>query len=68
MPSLLAQPVSLKSPVQLSPCPHTALPLVQEHAKPKPGQLKIQQAKATLLLNKHIRLGFSAFADRDSHL
>lgn len=53
---------------RLSHCPVAALPLVQQHAEPKPGPIKTQAAKATWLLKEHIRLGFSAFAGRDSHL
>lgn len=68
VPSPLAQPVPPESPILLSPLPWAALPSVQEHAKPKPRQIKTWPVKATLLLNKHIRLGFSAFAGRDSHL
>lgn len=77
-PGMLA-PEKLCHPYLLSHChlthlsccprgPRTALPLVQEHAEPQPRQIKTRPAKATLLLNEHIRLGFSAFAGRDSHL
>lgn len=55
-------------PSHLSPGPGAALPVVRGHAEPERGQIKRGQAKATLLLSEHIRLGFSAFAGRDSHL
>lgn len=69
---------------RLSPVPHrsSAIPscsalshlsprhqdIPARRAEPKSGKIKTRPAKATLLLNQHIRLGFSAFAGRDSHL
>lgn len=49
-------------------CPAVPRPWVRGHAEAERGQIKRGQAKATLLLSEHIRLGFSAFAGRDSHL
>lgn len=62
---------SLKVPPG-SPVPHpqaSGQPRAQcGSTGPKLGQIKRARAKATLLLSEQIRLGFSAFAGRDSHL
>lgn len=68
LPVLSPQKLSLYYPCHLARDTRTSPPSVQEQAEPKSGKIKTRPAKATLLLKPYIRLGFSAFAGRDSHL